>query len=84
MDNKRGRKKGLFLVSINKWSSNKFRIIYLTQVFDPHTRAKTSPKGTRLLIIDRYSSHINLVFLEEYKKLRIYILILLPYNTQRL
>jgi hypothetical protein len=73
-----------FSVSTNRWSSNKFRIVYLTQVFDPYTCAKTGPRGTRLLIIDRHSSHINLVFLEEYKKLRIYVLILPPHNTQRL
>jgi hypothetical protein len=70
-----------FLVSTNRWSSNKFGIVYLTQVFDLYTRTKTSPRGTRLLIIDGYSSHINLVFLEEYKKLRIYVLILSPYST---
>jgi hypothetical protein len=56
----------------------------LTQVFDPYTRAKAGPRGTRLLIMDGYSSHINLAFLEEYKKLRIYVLILPPYSIQRL
>jgi hypothetical protein len=76
-----GKEKVYFSVSTNRWSSNEFRIVYLTQVFDLYTRAKAGPRGTRLLIINRYSSHVNLVFLEEYKKLRIYVLILTPYNT---
>jgi hypothetical protein len=53
-------------------------------VFDLHTRAKAGLRGTRLLIVDGHSSHINLAFLEEYKKLRICVLILPPYSTQRL
>jgi hypothetical protein len=79
-----GEEEVYFSVSTNRWSRNKFGITYLTQVFDLYTRAKTSPRGTRLLIMDRHSSHINLAFLEEYKKLRIYVLILPPYSTQRL
>jgi hypothetical protein len=79
-----GEEEVYFSVSTNRWSSNKFGIVYLTQVFNPYTRAKTSPRRTRLLIIDRHSSHVNLAFLEEYKKLRIYVLILPPHSTQRL
>jgi hypothetical protein len=73
-----------FSASTNRWSSNKFGIAYLTQVFDLYTRTKAIPRGTRLLIVDGHSSHINLAFLEKYKKLRIYVLILPPHSTQRL
>ena len=63
--------------------SNEFGMGYLTQVFDPHTRAKAG-RGKRLLIVDGHSSHVNLAFLEECNKRRICVLILPPHITQRL
>jgi len=43
-----------FTSSANRWSSNALGLAYLTQVFDPATRAKAG-RGRRLLIVDGHS-----------------------------
>ena len=69
--------------SVNGWLSNIFSLAYLTQVFDPCTRAKAG-RGRRLLIVDRHSSHVNMEFIRTCDRLKIVLLILPPYSTHRL
>jgi len=52
-------------------------------VFDPATCAKAG-RRRRLLIIDRYSSHINMEFIRTCDRLKIILLILPPHSTYRL
>jgi DDE superfamily endonuclease len=72
-----------FTSSTNRWSSNTFGLAYLTQVFDPCTRAKAG-RGRRLLIVDRHSSHVNIEFIRTCDRLKILLLILPSYSTHRL
>jgi len=72
-----------FTSSTNGWSSNALRLAYLTQVFDPTTRAKAG-RGRRLLIVDGHSSYVNMEFIRTYDRLKILLLILLPHSTYRL
>jgi hypothetical protein len=67
----------------NGWSSNAFGLAYLTQVFDPSTRAKAG-RGRRLLIVDGHSSHVNMEFIRMCDRLKICLLILPPHSTHRL
>ena len=57
--------------------------MWLRQVFDRETRALAGHRR-RLLIVDGYLSYVNLEFLEAYNRLRILVLILLPYLIYRL
>ncbi|PMD62310.1 uncharacterized protein K444DRAFT_472597, partial [Hyaloscypha bicolor E] len=50
-------------------------LVYLIQVFNPATRTKAGYRR-RLLIMDRYSSHINIEFIRTYNWLKILLLIL--------
>jgi hypothetical protein len=52
-----------FASSINGWSSNAFGLDYLKKVFDPYTKKKAG-RGKRLLIVDGYSSYVNMEFLD--------------------
>ena len=72
-----------FASSSNGWSSNAFGLAYLTQVFDPATRTKAG-RGRRLLIVDGYSSHVNMEFIRTCDRLKIILLILPPHSTHRL
>jgi hypothetical protein len=56
---------------------------YLTQVFDPATRAKAG-RRRRLLIVDGHSSHVNMEFIRIYNRLKILLLILPPHSIHRL
>ena len=69
-----------FALLANGWSSNAFGLAYLTQVFDPATRAKAG-RGRRLLIVDGHSSHVNMEFIRACDRLKILLLILPPYFT---
>ena len=75
--------KAFFDSSANGWFSNTYSLKWLINVFDPSTQPK-SPRTWRLLIIDSYSSHINLEFLLAVNERKIYILILPPHSTHRL
>jgi hypothetical protein len=72
-----------FALSANGWSFNAFSLAYLTEVFDPFTRAKAR-RGRRLLILDRHSSHVNMKFIRICDRLKICLLILPPHSTHRL
>ncbi|PMD14905.1 hypothetical protein NA56DRAFT_583000, partial [Hyaloscypha hepaticicola] len=60
-------------------SSNTFSIVYLINIFDPITRVKAE-YGRYLLIINGYSSHINMEFITTCNCLKILLLILSPYS----
>ncbi|PVH70856.1 hypothetical protein DL98DRAFT_436220, partial [Cadophora sp. DSE1049] len=52
----------------------------LKKVFNLYTREKAG-RGRRLLIINNHSSHVNIAFIKEYNKRKIYFIILLLYST---
>jgi len=53
-----------FSASNNRWSNNAFGLKWLTEVFNPAIKA-TTRRGRRLLIINRYLSHINIAFINK-------------------
>ena len=55
---------------------------WLSKVFCPYTAGKS--RGTRLLLVDGHSSHVNLAFLEYAIANRIVVLVLPPHSTHRL
>jgi hypothetical protein len=67
-----------FALLANGWSSNAFGLAYLTQVFDPATCTKAG-RRRRLLIVDGYSSYVNIEFIRACDRLKILLLILPPY-----
>ena len=75
--------KAHFAVSPNGWSSHIHSHEWLTTIFDRYTREKIS-RSRRLLVVDGYSSHVNLGFLNACDRLRILILVLPPYSIYRL
>jgi len=60
-----------------------FSIIYLIDIFNPAIQAKAK-RGQYLLIVDRYSSYINIKFIITCDRLKILLLILPPYLIYRL
>lgn len=66
------------------WSSNKIGRQWLKMVFNKHTKEKAGIRGYRLLLVDGYSSHVNLDFLDYIDKNQIIILVLSPYAIYRL
>jgi hypothetical protein len=83
LDDLKEKQDAFFALSSNGWSSNAFGLAYLTQVFNPATRAKAG-RGRRLLIVDGYSSHINMEFIRMCDRLKIILLILPPHSIHRL
>jgi len=83
LDDLQEKEHAFFASSANGWSSNAFGLAYLTQVFDPCTRAKAG-RGRRLLIVDGHSSHVNMEFIRTCDRLKIILLILPPHSTHRL
>ena len=83
LDDLKEREYAWFTSSANGWSSNALGLAYLTQVFDPATRAKAG-RGRRLLIVDGHSSHVNMEFIRTCDRLKILLLILPPHSTHRL
>ena len=69
-----------FAISPNKQTSYKLGLHWLLKVFHPYTKDKAGYKRY-LLIMDNYSSHINMAFIEKYDKFYILLLILPPYTT---
>ena len=72
-----------FAVSSNGWSCNTLGLHWLEAIFY-HYISKRAGRGRRLLIVDGYSSYVNLNFIDLCDKLRILILILPLYLTHRL
>jgi DDE superfamily endonuclease len=75
------RDKAYFTASANGWTNNELGLAWLRR-FHQDTKHKGSRR--RLLILDGYSSHINMAFLSLADSLRILILILPPHTTHRL
>ena len=72
-----------FGVTENSWTNDAYGLKWLQEVFEPRTRPKR-PNSKRLLIVNSYSSHINLQFISWAEAHKIFILILPPYATHRL
>jgi hypothetical protein len=69
--------RAFFGSSENRWSSKAFGQKWLEKVFDVETRERAGNRR-RLLIVDGYSSHVNLTFLNKCDDLRIIVLVLPP------
>ncbi|KAF4627253.1 hypothetical protein G7Y89_g10904 [Cudoniella acicularis] len=72
-----------FTVSSNGWSNNAIGLVWLKQVFCRYTKPKRETQK-RLLIVDGYSSHVNMAFINTCDKNSIIVLILPPHTTHRL
>lgn len=83
MEDLNEKNQAFFASLANRWSSNAFGIAYLTQVFDPATRAKAGRRRC-LLIVYGHSSHINIEFIRTCDRLKILLLILRPHSMHRL
>ena len=75
--------KAYFAVSQKGWTNEKLRLSWFIKLFEPLTRSKTG-YAKRLLIIDSYSSHVNLAFIHYCDQNRILLNILPPHSTHRL
>ena len=72
-----------FAVSSKGWSCQELGLKWLTQVFQRYTGKKAGNRK-RLLIVDGYSSHANMKFINKCDELRILLLVLPSYSTHRL
>ena len=72
-----------FAVSSKGWSSDEIGLKWLETIFQRCTAAKAGNRR-RLLLVDGYSSHINMKFIDTCDSLRILLLILPPHTTHRL
>ena len=72
-----------FFGSTNRgWTNDAMGLKWLSKVFCPYTASKS--RGTRLLLVDGHSSHVNLAFLDYAASNRIVVLVLPPHSTHRL
>ena len=69
----------LYTTSENGWTSNEIGVEWLQRIFIPETA--TSNSQWRLLILDGYSSHVDIKFLWLYKQHRIYLLFLPAHSS---
>jgi hypothetical protein len=69
-----------FAFTKNSWTNNTYKIEWLKTVFKSYTQPKRAITK-RLLIVNSYSSYVNLVFIEYTSRYGIIILILPPYST---
>ena len=72
-----------FAVTPNGWSCDVLGLNWLVEIFDRYTKKKAGNRR-RLLIVDGYSSHVNMWFIEKCDELCILLLILPPHSTHRL
>src|SRR5450432_1396398 len=72
-----------FAASTNGWSCDALGLQWLEKVFDRHTKAKAG-RGRRLLIVDGYSSHVNIQFLDVADRQRILVHQFPSHSTHRL
>ena len=82
-DWEQSKEEAYFASSNNGWTSDALGLEWLRKVFCPHTAAKAGNRR-RLLIVDGYSSYINISFIEYCDKMRIFLLVLSPHSTHRL
>lgn len=73
-----------FACSKNGWSDDTLGLNWLQNVFDRFTKAKTTARDRRLLIVDGHNSHVNLPFIEYANNNRIILAVLPPNSTHRL
>jgi hypothetical protein len=72
-----------FTLSENGWSSKNIGMRWLEEVFERYTKP-SNLRSKRLLIVDGYSSHVNMEFINFADTYRIIILVLLLYSTYKL
>ena len=72
-----------FTVSATGWSSDELRLRWLSRVFKADTRSKAG-NHQRLLLVDGYSTYVNLKFLEFTDTHRILVLVLPAHPMHRL
>ena len=65
------------------WTNENLGLFWLSKFFEPITRSKTG-NNRRLLIVDGYSSYINMKFINYCDNYNILFVILPPYFTHRL
>jgi hypothetical protein len=67
----------------NRWTCNSLGLQWLQKIFDLATKDKAG-RGWRLLIVDGYSSHVNIEFLDWARLHRILVYVMPLYLTHRL
>jgi hypothetical protein len=72
-----------FAATQNGWSCERLGVDWLERVFDRYTKEEAGNRR-RLLIVDGYSSHVNMAFIRKADELRILLLVLPPHSTHRL
>ena len=72
-----------FTSSSKGWSNENIGVQWLSQVFDPHTKAKAG-RNRRFLILDGHNSHLNLAFIDYCDRNKIIPVFLPPHSTHRL
>ena len=72
-----------FTISKKGWTNEDLELFWLIKIFEPSTRSKAD-YIKRLLIINSYSSHINMKFINYYDQNGILLAILPPHSTHRL
>ena len=75
--------KAHFTSTPNGWSNNKIGLAWLKQVFKRYTKPSRATTK-RLLIVDSYSSHVNMEFIDFADYYSVIILVLPPHTTHRL
>ena len=67
------------------WTNNKLGIAWLITIFNYYTKAKARHgRDWRLLFINRHSSHVNILFLDQCLEHRILVAVYSPYLTYQL
>ena len=69
--------------SLKGWSNDAFGLRWLEVIFNPYTQEEAK-RGRRLLIVDGYSSHVNMKFVDFADRHRILLVILPLYSIYRL
>jgi hypothetical protein len=69
-----------FATTKNRWLNNALGLQWLQKHFERHIKPK-SDRTRRLLLVNRYSSHVNMEFIDWADRHRIIVIILPPYIT---
>ena len=73
-----------FAASANGWTCNELGLQWLERIFIPYTQEKAGLRNRRLLIVDGYSSYVNMAFINYADSHRVIVAVLLSYSTHRL
>ena len=72
-----------FAYSPKGWTDNALGLWWLTNIYDPESR-RQCPQGTRLLILDGHTSHVDYDFVEYAEENNIILFCLPPHSTHLL